>query len=159
MTGTAAERLIWQRVADRYWPGPLTLVLPASDRMPAAMNPTRSGTLGIRVPDHPLARYLLARTGPLATTSANTSGSAPLTRMAAIAAQFPEALLLSTEAQSSLATNDLGMAANGDGDGAASGQASTVVQWSQGEWVTLRSGVVSLPPDAGQEDAAETSRP
>jgi len=156
VSGSPEECLIWQRVADRYWPGPLTLVLPASDQMPPAMNPTRSGTLGIRVPDHPLARYLLARTGPLATTSANRSGSAPITRMAAIEAQFPEILMLSKEAQSSLATN-LGMVANGDGDGAASGQPSTVVQWSHGEWVTLRSGVVSLPPDAGQEDATEAS--
>jgi L-threonylcarbamoyladenylate synthase len=55
---------------ERHWPGPLTLVLP-----------TRSGdppTLGVRIPDHPLALELLRAVGePLLSTSANRSGEPP----------------------------------------------------------------------------------
>ena len=43
--GTAEERAVWQAIAERYWPGQLTLVLPASDRVPAGMNPLNSGTM------------------------------------------------------------------------------------------------------------------
>ncbi len=51
-------------LADRFWPGPLTLVLDA-----------RSGTVGVRVPAHPVARAVLAGYGePLYATSANPSG-------------------------------------------------------------------------------------
>ena len=51
-------------LADHFWPGPLTLVLDA-----------RSGTVGVRVPAHPVARALLAGYGePLYATSANPSG-------------------------------------------------------------------------------------
>jgi L-threonylcarbamoyladenylate synthase len=95
VVGTAAEQSAWQQVTAQHWPGALTLVLPASDRVPPQMNPLGTGTLGIRVPNHPLARYLLARTGPLATTSVNRSGQPPLAMMADIEAQFPQLLTLS----------------------------------------------------------------
>ena len=65
------------RLAQRFWPGPLTIVVPKSDRVPDAVAGT---TVGIRVPDHPLARALLGLAGPLAVTSANLSGnSSPVT--------------------------------------------------------------------------------
>ena len=55
----------------RYWPGPLTLVLPA---LPAAGQPT----LAVRAPEHPLALALLeALDEPLASSSANRAGAAP----------------------------------------------------------------------------------
>jgi len=63
-----------RRLASAYWPGPLTLVV---RRAPAAVGWELGGdpdTVGVRVPRHPLARALLQRTGPLATTSANRSG-------------------------------------------------------------------------------------
>ena len=81
--GTAEERAVWQAIAERYWPGQLTLVLPASDRVPAGMNPLNSGTIGIRIPDSAIALEILAQTGPLATTSANLSGQPPLIQMSA----------------------------------------------------------------------------
>jgi len=62
------------RLASAFWPGALTLVVP---RAPAAAGWELGGypgTVGLRVPRHPLARALLERTGPLATTSANRSG-------------------------------------------------------------------------------------
>lgn len=62
-------------LASRWWPGPLTLVVPAGPRTPKFLR-AADGTVGIRIPAHPMARRLLAETGPLATTSANRSGSA-----------------------------------------------------------------------------------
>jgi len=53
------------RLAERFWPGAVTLVLPASDG---------TGTQAFRVPAHDVALALLAATGPLAVTSANRSG-------------------------------------------------------------------------------------
>ena len=62
---------------DRYWPGPLTLVLPTLDGDPP--------TLGIRIPDHPLALALLRKVGePVLTTSANRSGEPPAVTAAAV---------------------------------------------------------------------------
>lgn len=64
------------RLADAFWPGPLTLVLPI--RPGAALSPLVSvglPTVAVRVPDQPLARALLEATGrPIAAPSANPSG-------------------------------------------------------------------------------------
>jgi tRNA threonylcarbamoyl adenosine modification protein (Sua5/YciO/YrdC/YwlC family) len=59
-----------------FWPGPLTLVVWARDDAPSAVvSPIGSGgTIGVRVPAHPIALELLARCGPLAASSANRSG-------------------------------------------------------------------------------------
>jgi L-threonylcarbamoyladenylate synthase len=62
-----------QRLAERFWPGPLTLVLPASERVPAIV---RAGgpTVALRCPDHPIALALIRAAGrPLAAPSANRS--------------------------------------------------------------------------------------
>jgi L-threonylcarbamoyladenylate synthase len=78
----AAERLAdftpaARALADRFWPGPLTLVLPR--RAEAGLAPAVSAglaTVALRVPAHPLARRLLdGFTGPLAAPSANPSGA------------------------------------------------------------------------------------
>ena len=60
-------------LAERYWPGPLTLVVPASNLLPAIVT-AGTGTVALRAPDHPVALALLRRTGPLAVSSANRSG-------------------------------------------------------------------------------------
>ena len=62
------------RLATRFWPGPLTLVVPMHPSIPNALFPL--ATVGVRVPDHPVARALLRLAGPLAVTSANLSGQA-----------------------------------------------------------------------------------
>jgi len=65
-------------LAARFWPGPLTLVLPKSDAVPDIL--TGGGkTIGVRVPDHPVALALLRELDtPIVATSANVSGrSAP----------------------------------------------------------------------------------
>ncbi|TVR10182.1 MAG: Sua5/YciO/YrdC/YwlC family protein [Phormidium sp. GEM2.Bin31] len=127
--GTPDERKIWQKMAQQHWPGALTLVLPASTNVPPGMNPSGSGTLGIRVPDCAIAQKLLSVTGPLATTSANRSGEPPLREAAAIAAAFPTVCVLEPEVYQ----NRIG-----------SGLPSTVVQWTGGNWQILRQGAVEL---------------
>lgn len=134
--GSAAAIADWQAMAERYWPGALTLVLPASDRVPVAMNPAKTGTIGIRVPDHPLARYVLTQTGPLATTSVNRSGQPALQNMDTIAAQFPELLTLSSAAIAVIKTEI------GDFTLTASGIPSTVIRWHNGQWDLVRQGAV-----------------
>ena len=61
-----------QRLVDKFWPGPLTLVLPARSTLPPQLSPYP--TVGVRVPAHGMVRALLRASGPLAATSANISG-------------------------------------------------------------------------------------
>jgi L-threonylcarbamoyladenylate synthase len=60
------------RLAARFWPGPLTCVIPKQPTLPPAVSAT--STVGVRVPDHEVARALLRAAGPMAVTSANISG-------------------------------------------------------------------------------------
>ncbi len=61
-----------RKLAARFWPGALTLVVPRNPELPA--NLSQLPTIGVRMPDHPFALALLRSAGPLATTSANLSG-------------------------------------------------------------------------------------
>ena len=61
-------------LAAEFWPGGLTLILPRTDRAAAWDLGAATGTVGVRVPGHEVTLSLLARTGPLAVTSANRSG-------------------------------------------------------------------------------------
>ena len=68
------------RLADVFWPGPLTLVVPRHPSIPDAVSATP--TVGVRMPDFDPTRELLRLAGPLAVTSANISGQAsPSTAM------------------------------------------------------------------------------
>jgi L-threonylcarbamoyladenylate synthase len=63
-----------ERLAERFWPGPLTLVLPKSPEVPDLVT-AGLPTVAVRVPDHPLATRLIARAGvPIAAPSANPFG-------------------------------------------------------------------------------------
>jgi L-threonylcarbamoyladenylate synthase len=128
--GSPAELELWEQVAQSFWPGALTLVLPASERVPAAMNPIDPTTIGVRVPNFPLALQILEQTGPLATTSANLSGQPPLESIGQIEAQFPQVLTLATSELSTTAT--------------ASSLPSTVAKWTGSDWAILRQGTVQL---------------
>ncbi len=59
-------------LAARFWPGPLTCVVPKKQTLPAAVSAT--ATIAVRIPNHPDARALLRAAGPMAVTSANISG-------------------------------------------------------------------------------------
>lgn len=74
-------------LAARFWPGPLTVVVPA---LPG-VGPLLGGdgaSVGLRQPDHPFVRALCRRTGPLAVTSANLHGRPPCTTAEEVAACF-----------------------------------------------------------------------
>jgi len=61
-----------RHLASRFWPGPLTLILPKRADLPAAVS--ASATVGVRVPNHDVVRALLRVAGPMAVSSANLSG-------------------------------------------------------------------------------------
>jgi L-threonylcarbamoyladenylate synthase len=63
-----------RRLADRFWPGPLTLVLPCARDDVSPLLTGGRGTLAFRLPDHHVPRALARTLGPLALTSANRSG-------------------------------------------------------------------------------------
>jgi release factor-specific protein-(glutamine-N5) methyltransferase/tRNA threonylcarbamoyl adenosine modification protein (Sua5/YciO/YrdC/YwlC family) len=116
-----------QRLAERFWPGALTIVLPLlrSELVPSAVTGGRD-TLGLRIPDHPVPRALARRLGPIAVTSANRSGEP--------AAIVPEELLASVGHALALVLDD------GPVRG---GVASTVVSVdADGAWRLLRSGAL-----------------
>lgn len=112
----------WTTVMEQHWPGGLTLILPASARVPAWCQ--QAGGVGLRIPNHPVALALLAHVGPLATTSINRSGYPPLTDPAQIRSEFPQLALLAGDYRV--------------------GQPSTVVRWQAGNWEVLRQGQIKL---------------
>ncbi|QPN61617.1 L-threonylcarbamoyladenylate synthase [Synechococcus sp. CBW1002] len=115
----------WLALAKQGWPGALTLVLPCRGALVEALHPG-GHSLGLRVPDCAATRSLLRLSGPLATTSANRSGEPAATTADEAADQFPDLPLLAPLPWP-----------------AASGQASTVVAWSEpGGWKVLRQGAL-----------------
>lgn len=62
------------QLAARFFPGPLTCLIPKQPTLPESVSATE--TVGVRVPDHEVARALLRAAGPMAVTSANISGQA-----------------------------------------------------------------------------------
>lgn len=127
----AAERIAVfdgraRTLAARYWPGPLTLVLPrdrASSGWDLGGDP---GTIGVRVPRHPLALAVLGMSGPLAVTSANRSGEPTPTDCGSIVEAFGDSVEVYL-----------------CDEGPLSGQASTVLDLAHGEPRILREGALS----------------
>ena len=84
---TATEIAAWinpkaQLLAEKYWPGALTLIFPAKENLGWDLGETH-GTVALRMPDHPAALTLLQISGPLAVTSANITGQPPATQVSA----------------------------------------------------------------------------
>jgi L-threonylcarbamoyladenylate synthase len=119
VTFTPAGRLL----ATRFWPGALSIVLPVGARRLGV--PRSGGTLAARVPLHPLARAILRRTGPLASTSANHHGEAA----AKTAAEVRRAL-----------GDDVALVLEG---GPAAGQPSTIIDCTSTPPRVLRDGPIS----------------
>ena len=84
-----------RRLADRFWPGPLTLVVPAcvEAELPMLLTGPRF-TVGLRLPNHPLPRRLATVVGPLPLTSANRSGEADATDAGAVVDALGDAVSL-----------------------------------------------------------------
>ena len=82
------------RLAERFWPGPLTLILRRSGRVPENVTGGQD-TVGLRVPDHPVARALLMELGPeraVAAPSANRFGRISPTTAAHVKEELGEAV-------------------------------------------------------------------
>jgi L-threonylcarbamoyladenylate synthase len=114
-----------KRIADAFWPGALTLILPKHSSLPKNLSPY--STIGVRMPDLAFTLKLLRQTGPLATTSANLSGRAdPLTA---------EDVLSQLRGRVDLIL---------DGGATLGGRASTVLDITGNEMKILRQGPITL---------------
>jgi L-threonylcarbamoyladenylate synthase len=113
------------RLAERFWPGPLTLVVPRKTNLPDILSP--DSTIGVRMPDHPVALTLLRQVGPLAVTSANLSGRGNATTAQEVVSQLGGRIHLVL-----------------DGGETPGGVPSTVVNCTGSELIVLRSGPISL---------------
>jgi len=114
-------------LADAFWPGPLTMILPRSARVPDAVTGGRD-TVGVRVPDHPVARALLdAFGGGIAAPSANRFGHVSPTTAAHVTTDLGDDV-------------DLVL----DGGPCTVGVESTIVDLTSSEPEILRPGGVSI---------------
>jgi L-threonylcarbamoyladenylate synthase len=130
------------RLASRYWPGPLTVAVPAKPHLPSQVV-AADGTVGVRVPDHSVALVLARHCGgALAVTSANVSGQPPARR----ADDLPPALVDRLDVVL-------------DGGIARGGQPSTVIG-REGDTITIiRAGAVSAGDiEAAWDDILATTR-
>ena len=115
-----------EALAGHYWPGALTLVLPACDGGAACHLNPGGRTLGCRIPACKQTRELLQISGPLATTSANRSGEPASMTSADASRYFPDVAQLGPQPWPQ-----------------PSGQASTVLVWVEvGRWRMARRGAV-----------------
>ncbi|MER7877191.1 L-threonylcarbamoyladenylate synthase [Streptomyces solisilvae] len=78
-----------RRLIEAFWPGALSLILPAAPSLVWNLGNTR-GTVMVRMPDHPLALTLLHSAGPIAQSSANLTGQPPATTIEQARAQLGE---------------------------------------------------------------------
>jgi L-threonylcarbamoyladenylate synthase len=113
-----------RRLAQSFWPGPLTLIVPRHPSLPVEIGP--GTTVGVRVPAHSLAQRLLAEAGPMAVTSANLSGRPPAVSAA--------------EAEAALAGKVELILDDGPSAG---GMPSTVADGTQDPPVIVRAGPIS----------------
>ncbi|MCJ7696305.1 MAG: L-threonylcarbamoyladenylate synthase [Anaerolineaceae bacterium] len=113
------------RLADAFWPGALTLVLPKKEGFPKELS--RYNTIGLRMPNHAFTIELLQKSGPLATTSANLSGSPNLVDAQDVLSQLGGRIELVL-----------------DGGRTAGETASTVVDCTHDDLIVLRQGLISI---------------
>ena len=112
------------KLASRFWPGPLTIVVLKRPGLPEAVSAT--STVGVRVPDHEIALALLRAAGPMAVTSANISGRESPTLAEEVLAQLDGRIELIL-----------------DGGKTPGGTPSTVVDCSQEQIEILREGPIA----------------
>lgn len=123
LTTTTDKRV--EMLANRFWPGPLTLILPKSDSVPDIVT---SGleTVGIRMPSNPVARELIRLAGcPVAAPSANKFGQLSPTLARHVAKQLPNVDYIL------------------DGGPAAVGIESTIISLNEKGFEILRHGVIT----------------
>ena len=115
----------YENLASKYWPGALTIIIPASAKQTAHLT-SNDLTIGLRIPNSKIAQSLLRETGPLLTSSANISGFKGSTTVEGIARDFPSLKILGPIPW-----------------GERSGKASTIIFWKKsGDWRLIREGEV-----------------
>jgi L-threonylcarbamoyladenylate synthase len=130
------------QLARKYWPGPLTLVLPRAAAIPDIVT-AGLPTVGIRVPDHPLALALIREAGvPLAAPSANRFTGLSPTTAEHVREAFGDAVPVL------------------DGGHCRVGIESTVVSIASGKITLLRPGMISLEDvESASAPASDTAHP
>ena len=115
----------YENIASKYWPGALTMVIPASEKQTKILT-SNDLTLGLRIPNSYMAQSLMKETGPLLTSSANISGCKGSITVEGIALDFPTVKILGHIPW-----------------GEISGKASTIIFWKKsGDWRLIREGEV-----------------
>jgi L-threonylcarbamoyladenylate synthase len=128
-------------LAEAFWPGPLTMILPRIGTASAWELGEHKATIGLRVPNHPLAHDLMLRAGPLAATSANLSGRPPLSDAAGLVWTFGDRVAVYLVLPPG---------------GVPGGSPSTVVDLTGDELVVLREGAIE--PDRLRDAVADPAR-
>ena len=117
----------YENMASKYWPGALTMVVPASEKQTSILT-SNDLTLGLRIPNSCIAQSLMRETGPLLTSSANISGSTGSVTVEGVALDFPSVDIL----------GPLPWEKN-------SGKASTIISWKKNrDWRVIRQGEVLI---------------
>ena len=115
----------YEKIASKYWPGALTIVIPSSEKQTAILT-SSDLTLGLRIPNSYMAQSLMKETGPLLTSSANISGFKGSVTAQGIALDFPSIEILGPIPWKK-----------------SSGKASTIISWKKsGDWKLIREGEV-----------------
>ena len=115
----------YENIASKYWPGALTMVVPASEKQTSILT-SNDLTLGLRIPNSYIAQSLMRETGPLLTSSANISGFTGSMTAEGIALDFPSVKILGPFPWEK-----------------SSGKASTIISWQRsGDWRIIREGEV-----------------
>ena len=115
----------FEKIASKYWPGALTMVIPASEKQTTILT-SNDLTLGMRIPNSYMAQSFMRETGPLLTSSANISGLKGSITIEGIAKDFPSVKILGPIPWEKR-----------------SGKASTIIIWKKsGDWRLIREGEV-----------------
>ena len=115
----------FEKIASKYWPGALTMVIPASENHTSNLT-SNDLTIGLRIPNSDMAQSLIRETGPLLTSSANISGFKGSITVEDIVLDFPSLKILSPIPWEK-----------------SSGKASTIIFWKKsGDWRLNREGEV-----------------
>ena len=115
----------FEKIASKYWPGALTMVIPASKQQNELLT-SKDHTLGLRIPNSSIAQSLIQETGPLLTSSANISGFTGSITAEGITLDFPSVEILGPIPWEK-----------------SSGKASTIISWKKiGDWRLIREGEV-----------------
>ena len=117
----------FEKIASKYWPGPLTMVIPSSKKETKIVT-SNDFTIGLRIPNSYVAQSLIKESGPLLTSSANISGFKGSIKAEEIALDFPSVDILGPIPWEK-----------------ASGKASTIISWEENRnWTLIREGEVLI---------------